>query len=419
MQYFNPRSPCGERLSFPIGLFGNIGGFQSTLPVWGATRSCTEDVEPLSEFQSTLPVWGATCREFKAKFGTRFQSTLPVWGATPSLSVQSRIWRISIHAPRVGSDPGRLLSLSRQYSISIHAPRVGSDVSLSSLLRPEDGFQSTLPVWGATRKDLMCLFLFLRFQSTLPVWGATPAAMFFRNLKGISIHAPRVGSDALPSLSDSWIRISIHAPRVGSDFLPVIQDNFVADFNPRSPCGERRGKDHAFLKQINFNPRSPCGERQSGHPTDSGGRKDFNPRSPCGERPRRALQHAVTSAFQSTLPVWGATAMFQLPCRHTGISIHAPRVGSDPSGIDPAIYNPISIHAPRVGSDPPTFSPIQPPMLISIHAPRVGSDSLAMIIPTSRDSFQSTLPVWGATSRPTRIGPRYLFQSTLPVWGAT
>ena len=42
MIHFNPRSPCGERLSGRIVSY-NRRAFQSTLPVWGATsqdRSC-------------------------------------------------------------------------------------------------------------------------------------------------------------------------------------------------------------------------------------------------------------------------------------------------------------------------------------------------------------------------------------------
>ena len=58
-------------------------------------------------------------------------------------------------------------------------------------------------------------------------------------------------------------------------------------------------------------------------------------------------------------------------------------------------------------------------ILISIHAPRVGSDfrfySLAILSPT----FQSTLPVWGATLQDNTVVPVGEFQSTLPVWGAT
>ena len=79
----------------------------------------------------------------------------------------------------------------------------------------------------------------------------------------ISIHAPRVGSDAWDmDLLAEELGISIHAPRVGSD-LP--------------PAGKRWGKNH-------FNPRSPCGERLA---------YSYAPNSFLG--------------FQSTLPVWGAT----------------------------------------------------------------------------------------------------------------
>ena len=56
-------------------------------------------------------------------------------------------------------------------------------------------FQSTLPVWGATPCVYRNIFS-KQFQSTLPVWGATPPGYFDSFLPGISIHAPRVGSDS-------------------------------------------------------------------------------------------------------------------------------------------------------------------------------------------------------------------------------
>ena len=56
---------------------------------------------------------------------------------------------------------------------------------------------------------------------------------------------------------------------------------------------------------------------------------------------------------------------------------------------------------------------------ISIHAPRVGSDVFVELLFYFVKRFQSTLPVWGATSY-TRAGNNLtVFQSTLPVWGAT
>ena len=100
----------------------------------------------------------------------------------------------------------------------------------------------------------------------------------------ISIHAPRVGSDLAPLPSSPQSDISIHAPRVGSDYLL---------------------------------PQWP-------HP-----QPHFNPRSPCGERPAVERLQLLARAFQSTLPVWGATPDFRAIVTTVQISIHAPRVGSD------------------------------------------------------------------------------------------
>ena len=128
---------------------------------------------------------------------------------------------------------------------------------------------------------------------------------------GISIHAPRMGSDAGRDRIHAVRRgISIHAPRMGSDALVRVR------------CSRHR-------------------------------------------------------EFQSTLPGWGAT---RAPDRHhllPDISIHAPRMGSDHPVEHVAGLVEISIHAPRMGSDLPASLPIMPAL-----------------------AFQSTLPGWGATSRP-------------------
>ena len=55
-------------------------------------------------------------------------------------------------------------------------------------------FQSTLPVKGATVSKVI-LAVDSEFQSTLPVRGATLMGRTRFLLIGISIHAPREGSD--------------------------------------------------------------------------------------------------------------------------------------------------------------------------------------------------------------------------------
>ena len=57
-----------------------------------------------AKFQSTLPVRGATAPFLLVFALISFQSTLPVRGATASKRQRSAQARISIHAPREGSD---------------------------------------------------------------------------------------------------------------------------------------------------------------------------------------------------------------------------------------------------------------------------------------------------------------------------
>ena len=145
--------------------------------------------------------------------------------------------------------------------------------------------------------------------------------------------------------------ISIHAPRVGSDPITTPTVTVSWNFNPRSPCGERPLLGPAPWVDFPFQSTLPVWGATAnpwGHSPDRG---HFNPRSPCGERQHRSRQAVWRDVFQSTLPVWGATR----------------RRRGQASG------HPISIHAPRVGSDAPVGR-LLGRLLISIHAPRVGSD---------------------------------------------
>ena len=310
-------------------------------------------------------------------------------------------------------------------TISIHAPRAGSD--LTGMSDPEKWirFQSTLPVRGATSFSRAAFAGSCYFNPRSPCGERRGAGRRIRGNRLISIHAPRAGSDIqkLAFLSDSlgfqstlpvrgatqrqknrWelFYISIHAPRAGSDDEPRAGRGVPRDFNPRSPCGERRefgqyataasqqisihapraGSDGEKAKPFGgalyFNPRSPCGERRNGADIYTAPRQNFNPRSPCGERRYRAKVTVGKDIFQSTLPVRGATrrctkkqciaSKFQstLPVRGatmdrrgaaciSGISIHAPRAGSDfygrRRGCDPLNFNPRSPCGERLGGD--------------------------------------------------------------------
>ena len=128
----------------------------------------------------------------------------------------------------------------RPTEISIHAPRVGSDFERVHKLHTVHNFNPRSPC-GERQLPVIEERLRAIFQSTLPVWGATVHALSDGAEIGISIHAPRVGSDPVMRSSFSMIwRFQSTLPVWGATCFPLsINDFYGADFNPRSPCGER------------------------------------------------------------------------------------------------------------------------------------------------------------------------------------
>ena len=125
-------------------------------------------------------------------------------------------------------------------------------------------FQSTHPVWGAT-----CVYArpprsHEQFQSTHPVWGATDVS--------------------------------------------ILVVGMIADFNPRTPYGVRLPavEVQPLVLDISIHaPRMGCDFASSKIKST---RKHFNPRTPYGVRRVTATPPLRGTTFQSTHPVWGATA---------------------------------------------------------------------------------------------------------------
>ena len=102
---------------------------------------------------------------------------------------------------------------------------------------------------------------------------------------GISIHAPRVGCDDQVFHGQPGVHaISIHAPRVGCDPPWTFPSLTWSNFNPRTPCGVRRSDGCVCSSLLKF---------QSTHPVWGATAVQAG-----AEAPR---------IFQSTHPVWGAT----------------------------------------------------------------------------------------------------------------
>ena len=144
-RHFNPRSPHGERRrslcrtgwsrtfqstlpargATPAGRQpGKEQKFQSTLPARGATRRHGGDGEQVP-FQSTLPARGATRSRRRNGAASRFQSTLPARGATTFLRGTQLCSNFNPRSPH--GERHRDATRTDERRISIHAPRTGSD----------------------------------------------------------------------------------------------------------------------------------------------------------------------------------------------------------------------------------------------------------------------------------------------------
>ena len=212
-------------------------------------------------------------------------------------------------------------------------------------------------------------------------------------------------------------------------------------FNPRSPCGERRNGLPGFPGNVSFQSTLPvwgatwCGPRtvgmdlfQSTLPVWGATAKyqamatkagNFNPRSPCGERRWQRTSITGRLRFQSTLPVWGATRwVHSIAIKEVYFNPRSPCGERRFRPAAPEGEKMISIHAPRVGSDKGPEFCIQI-IEISIHAPRVGSDHGSVDEPCADVNFNPRSPC-GERQRHRKNVPIWMtFQSTLPVWGAT
>ncbi len=328
--------------------------------------------------------------------GCAFQSTRPVWAATVGHSAHDRAHIVSIHAARVGRDtntpkyPGIITCFNPRGPCGPRRQdatrrRAIANVSIHAARVGRDD-----------RPDAEAAQL-VAFQSTRPVWAAT----------------------RYPARCDIAANVSIHAARVGRDASPAIIAWISASFNPRGPCGPRPQGRQAVAGEERFQSTrpvwaatpigrvSPSARRVSIHAARVG--RD-SPRHPG---PLRRCE------FQSTRPVWAATP------RSSCLSPHSQS------------FNPRGPCGPRRDTIPPRrqstgFNPRGP------CGPRRERSKPRK----PEDSFQSTRPVWAATSRPSmarRPWPRFnprgpcgprprepahmrcasTFQSTRPVWAAT
>ena len=235
------------------------------------------------------------------------------------------------------------------FAISIHAPRTGSDITVTIAVEIHEVFQSTLPARGATTPqevtltsktfqstlpargataDKRCNQLRKRFQSTLPARGATVSAVYNFLYEKFQSTLPARGATIPTEEMTDPDGISIHAPRTGSDAHGGKPASARRDFNPRSPHGERRTQVMTTSSSLTFQSTLPA--RGATMKQERASRIClFQSTLPARGATVSSNSIIKTKTFQSTLPARGATMPSAGRWSRRTISIHAPRTGSD------------------------------------------------------------------------------------------
>ena len=126
-RYFNPRTPCGVRLSLTICNSSRQSDFNPRTPCGVRRTQVAHEVAAHHHFKPRTPC--GVRRRVRAARRTpscRFQSTHPLRGATRAGADRGQHGAISIHAPLAGCDRTHRAAHVAVH-ISIHAPLAGCD----------------------------------------------------------------------------------------------------------------------------------------------------------------------------------------------------------------------------------------------------------------------------------------------------
>ena len=149
--------------------------------------------------------------------------------------------RISTHAPLAGRD-NLIKGVNVTIGISTHAPLAGRDAGGKTASCGELIFQPTRPLRGATRKKVLFSASVTNFNPRAPCGARRSGRGCTGAVLPISTHAPLAGRDLFPYLlGTGGIIISTHAPLAGRDGCANRNNRRTKYFNPRAPCGARPG----------------------------------------------------------------------------------------------------------------------------------------------------------------------------------
>ena len=279
--------------------------FQPTLPARGATQSLSH-CRASKRFQPTLPARGATIYTADKDYLPKISTHAPRTGSDRlGRMVPPIMMRISTHAPRTGSD--RLFPpFYHAAGISTHAPRTGSDQLLAESVSCPSYFNPRSP-HGERHEGWNALYRRIDFNPRSPHGERRRCRRTHHRKEIFQPTLPARGATAYQAVLHVPTAISTHAPRTGSDKIAKKCVKGLANFNPRSPHGERRCKVCPEVLCPYFNPRSPHGERLGLSKNVKPGQL-FQPTLPArGATSTNCTNCTLTTAFQPTLPARGAT----------------------------------------------------------------------------------------------------------------
>ena len=226
-------------------------------------------------FQSTRPVWGATRRRGRKTIFAQFQSTRPR-GARRRIGCRARSPPSFNPRARVGRDSVCSAVSAPVASFNPRA-RVGRDQGRDAVHARRRSFQSTRPR-GARLQE---------FDFSFSTTYFNPRA--------------RVGRDAAKHPLHAQILISIHAPAWGATFVSVRIGRLSPHFNPRARVGRDVPRVISIPPSPLFQSTRPRGARLRRR-SDGGRPKTFQSTRPRGARPSTRCGAGCLMWFQSTRP---------------------------------------------------------------------------------------------------------------------
>ena len=188
---FNPRSPYGERRAWGESI-KPIAQFQSTLPLRGATRNLKKQPQR-GTISIHAPLTGSDNGRRRFWVGRPNFNPRSPYGERRQRKTQNKSILISIHAPLTGSDNCTPRCWPTAKNFNPRSP-YGERQNQKKERRTSKYFNPRSP-YGERLGGTCVVPPDDEFQSTLPLRGATRYGLRHKAAILISIHAPLTGSD--------------------------------------------------------------------------------------------------------------------------------------------------------------------------------------------------------------------------------